>query len=455
MRFLKVEPYGTSKLFFLSSAVWFVIGTSFGLIDAIHLTAPELLGNIPWLVFGRIRPMHTNAVIFGFVGSGLLGAALYLVPALLRTPLYSERLGKASLWVWNLSIIAGSVTLSLGYSQGREYAEWVWPVDIGILLAFALIFCNLLATAARREEKILYVSVWYVFASLVFTFFIYFFGNAVWNPGTGAIVGMPDAILAWFYGHGVVGLFLTPLAIAIAYYVVPIACRSPLYSHTLSLIGFWTLLMIYTHIGTHHLLQTPVPTWLKVLAVSGSIAMLIPVMTVLVNLWLTMRGRLGYLHADMGGRFVMAGLVWYILTCIQGPLQALPTVQKVTHLNNWVIAHSHLGVLGFSGTIAMGGLFFILPRLTGKPIYSVRLADVQYWLVLLGMSGFFTVLTAAGLIQGNGWLNGETVYRLLPEIHVYMVLRASIGLLLWSGAILGLYNVAMTIYARRSPRSVQ
>jgi cytochrome c oxidase cbb3-type subunit I len=447
--FLKDEPYGTTKLFFLSSAVWFVMGTSFGLIDATHMASPELLGNIPWIVFGRIRPIHTGVVIFGFVGSALLGAALYMVPALLRTRLYSERLGKLSLWVWNVSIIAGSVTLSLGHSQGREYAEWIWPVDIGILLAFALMFLNLMLTAVHREEKILYVSVWYVFGALVFSFFIYFFGNAVWNPRTGAIVGLPDAILAWFYGHGVVGLFLTPLAIAIAYYVVPIVCRAPLYSHTLSLVGFWTLLMIYTHIGTHHLLQTPVPTWLKVMAISGSLGMIIPVMTVLINLWLTMRGRLGYIHADLGGKFVMAGLVWYILTCIQGPLQALPSVQKVTHLNNWVIAHAHLGVLGFSGTIALGGLYFILPRATGKPIYNKRLADVQYWLVLLGMAGFFTVLTAAGLIQGNGWLNGETVYRILPQTHVYMVLRASIGVLLWSGAVIGLYNIIMSI--RRTP----
>jgi len=172
-------------------------------------------------------------------------------------------------------------------------------------------------------------------------------------------------------------------------------------------------------------------------------------MTVLINLWLTMRGRLGYIHADLGGKFVMAGLIWYILTCIQGPLQALPTVQKVTHLNNWVIAHAHLGVLGFSGTIALGGLYFILPRATGKPIYNKRLADVQYWLVLLGMAGFFMVLTAAGLIQGNGWLNGETVYRILPQTHVYMVLRASIGVLLWSGAVIGLYNIIMSI--RRTP----
>ena len=256
---------------------------------------------------------------------------------------------------------------------------------------------------------------------------------------------MPDAILAWFYGHGVVGLFLTPLAVAIAYYTVPIVARSPLYSHTLSLVGFWTILTIYTHIGTHHLLQTPVPTWLKVVAVSGSLMMLIPVMTVLVNLWLTMRGRLGYFHADIGGRFVMAGLVWYVITCIQGPLQALPVIQRVTHLNNWVVAHAHLGVLGFSGTIALGGMYFILPRITGKPIYSYRLADVQYWFVLLGMASFFGILTAAGLIQGNGWLNGETVYRILPEIHVYMVLRLATGLLIVAGAFIGFYNVCRSI----------
>lgn len=443
---MKEETHSTVKAFFLSSAIWFVVGTLAGLINATHMAAPDFLGNISWLVFGRLRPMHTNLVIFGFIGSALLGAAQYVVPALLQTPLWSERLGKTSLGIWNLSIVAGTVTLSLGYSQGREYAEWIWPVDVSVLLAFALVFYNLLQTAIRREEKLLYVSNWYIFAALIFTFFIYFFGNALWNPATGAITGMPDAILAWFYGHGVVGLFLTPLAIGIAYYIIPIVSRSPLYSHTLSLVGFWSILTIYTHIGTHHLLQTPVPTWLKVLAITGSIAMLAPVMTVLVNLWLTMRGRLGYIHSDIGGKFVFAGLVWYILTCLQGPLQALPVIQRVTHLNNWVIAHAHMGVLGFSGTIALGGLYFILPRITNRPIYSSRLADIQYWLVLLGMAGFFGVLTAAGLIQGNSWLNGETVYRVLPAIHSYMVWRLGIGVLLFGGAVIGLYNVYRSIY---------
>jgi len=439
------ETWATVRGFFLTSAVWFVVGTLAGFIDATHMAAPDLLGNISWLVFGRLRPMHTNIVIFGFVGSALLGAAHYVVSTLLQTPLYCERLGKISIGIWNLAIIAGTVTLALGYSQGREYAEWIWPVDVAVLLAFALIFYNLLQTAIRRQEKLLYVSNWYIFAALIFTFFIYSFGNAVWNPATGAITGMPDAILAWFYGHGVVGLFLTPLAVGVAYYIIPIVSRSPLYSHTLSLAGFWTILMIYTHIGTHHLLQTPAPTWLKVLAITGSIAMLAPVLTVLVNLWLTMRGRLGYIHSEIGGKFVFAGLVWYTLTCLQGPLQSLPVIQRVTHLNNWVIAHAHMGVLGFSGTIALGGIYFILPRVTGRPLHSTRLADIQYWLVLFGMAGFFGVLTAAGLIQGNSWLNGETVYRVLPAIHPYMVLRAGIGVLLLGGAVIGLYNISRSI----------
>jgi len=455
VRFLKVEENGTAKLFFLSSAVWFVIGTLEGLTCATDMVAPDLLGGISWLVFGRVRPMHTTTMIFGFSGGALIGAAHYIMPSILRTSLWSERLGKAGLWVYNLSILLGSVTLAMGHSQGREYAEWIWPADIGILLALALVFFNMVQTAVRRQEKIMYVSTWYIFAGLLYTWFIYAIGNAVWDPSTGSVTGMSDAILAWYYGHGIVGLFLTPLAVAVAYYVVPRVARSPLYSHSLSLVGFWTILVIYTHIGTHHLLQTPVPTWLKVLAVSGSIAMLIPVATVLVNLWLTMRGRLGFFHEDIGGRFVMAGLLWYILTCTQGPIQALPMVQRVTHLNNWVIAHSHMGVFGFSATIALGGLYYILPRILGRPIYSARLADVQYWLLLIGMSGFFIVLTAGGLIQGNSWLNGETVYRTLPMLHIYLIVRAALGLLFVGGALMGLYNVCMSIMGAGSRGETQ
>jgi cbb3-type cytochrome c oxidase subunit I len=449
VQFLKDEPFGTTKGFFLSSAAWMVAGTLAGFIGAIELVAPDLLGNIPWIVFGRIRQVHTNLVMFAFVGSALLGAAYYLVPTLVRTPLYSERLGKLALWLWNTALFMGVITLSLGYTQNREYAELIWPLDIGVLIVFALMFYNLFETLKRRQENLLYVSVWYIFGALIFSFFTYFFGNAMWNPDTGSITGMPDAILAWFYGHNVLGFFFTPLAVAVAYYIIPIVSRAPLYSHTLSLIGFWSILVMYSHIGTHHLLQAPAPTWLKVIAVTGSVGMVIPVMTVLVNLWLTMRDRLSSVHEDIGGKFVFAGSVWYLLTCLQGPLQSLPYVQRLTHFTNWVIAHAHMGVFGFAGFTALGGIYFILPRITGRPLYSRRLADVQYWLVLIGITGFFVVLTIAGLIQGNGWLNGETVYKILPQIYVYMVLRVSLGVLIIGGAVIGLYNIYMSIYCRQ------
>jgi len=387
--------------------------------------------------------------MFGFVGTGLLGAAHYLVPALLRTPLHSERLGKLTLILWDIAIAVGVVTLSMGQTQNREYAEFIWPVDIGVLVVLALVFYNLFQTLRQRKEALLYVSVWYVFGGLIFTFFTYLFGNAIWNPDTGSISGIPDAILAWFYGHNILGFFFTPLAVAAAYYIIPIACRAPLYSHTLSLIGFWSILLLYSHIGTHHLIQAPAPTWLKVVAITGSVGMIVPVMTVLVNLWLTMKDRVGYLYSDIGGKFVLVGTVWYLLTCLQGPLQSLPYVQRLTHFTNWVIAHAHMGVFGFSGSIAFGAMYFILPRITGKPLYSKKLAEIQYWLFLVGMIGFFTVLTTAGLIQGNGWLNGETVYRILPQIHLYMILRASLGILLIGGAVLGVYNIAMSICALR------
>lgn len=439
----------TVKAYFLTSAFWMLVGASAGFVGAVELVAPDLLGNIPWIVFGRVRQIHTNLVMFGFVGSALIGGAHYLVPTLLRTVLYSERIGKITVLLWNLAMVAGIATLSLGYTQNREYAELIWPIDIGVLLVLSLIFYNFFQTLKRRQENLLYVSVWYVFGAVIFTFFSYFFGNAVWNPDTGSITGIPDAVLAWFYGHNILGFFFTPLAVALAYYIIPIVSRAPLYSHTLSLIGFWSILLFYSHIGTHHLLQAPAPTWLKVVAITGSVGMLIPVMTVLINLWFTMRGRLGNIHSEIGGKFVFAGTVLYLVTCLQGPLQSLPYVQRLTHFTNWVIAHAHLGVLGFSGMIALGGIYFILPRITGKPLYSPRLADIQYWLVLLGVTGFMIILTIAGLIQGHGWLNGETVYRLLPQIYLYMVVRALFGIFIVGGAGIGLFNIFMSLYAKK------
>jgi cytochrome c oxidase cbb3-type subunit 1/cytochrome c oxidase cbb3-type subunit I/II len=308
-------------------------------------------------------------------------------------------------------------------------------------------------TVKRRQEPLLYVSVWYVCAAVILTSVTYCIGNVIWQPNSGALVGIPDAIILWFYGHNIFGLLLTPLSIAVAYYVIPTAIRSPLYSHTLSLIGFWSLIVVYTHIGTHHLLQVPVPTWLKVIAIVDSIAMVIPVMVFLINIWYTAKGKLGEIHADIGAKFVFAGTIMYFFVSIQGSIMALPQVQRVTHFNNWVVGHAHIGVLGFAAMIALGGLYFIIPRITGRPLYSRLLADLQYWLILIGVVGFTVVLTTVGLIQGNAWLNGETVYRVLPEIHLYYVLRASLGVLIFSSAIIGLYNIIRSLLPHPGARA--
>ena len=210
-----------------------VVGTFMGLLGATELMAPDLTENIGWIVFGRIRPVHINIVLFGFVTPGLLGAAFYYVPRLLRTEIYSEKLGVITVIAWNIALVAVVISLCMGYTQGREYAELIWPIDMMVVIAFALVFINLVMTVKSRQEPVLYVSVWYVLAGVILTATTYSLGNVIWRPNSGALVGIPDAILLWFYGHNVFGLLLTPLAAGVTYYVIPRVCRAPLYSHTL------------------------------------------------------------------------------------------------------------------------------------------------------------------------------------------------------------------------------
>jgi len=443
-----IRRYPTSMGFCITSFFWMGVATFMGLLGATELMAPDLLENVEWLVFGRVRPIHVNLVLFGFVTPGLLAAAFYYLPKLLQTDLFSEKLGLFTVFLWNLVLAAAVVSLMAGFTQGREYAELIWPVDIGIIALFVLVLFNMVMTIWRRKEPVLYVSVWYACAAVVLTGTTFSLGNVIWEPDTGALVGIPDAILLWFYGHNIFGLLLTPLSAGVAYYVIPRAVRAPLYSHTLSLLGFWSLIVIYTHIGTHHLLQVPVPTWLKVISIVDSVAMVIPVMAFLINIWYTAKGKLGEIHADIGAKFVFTGTIMYFFVSIQGSMMALPVVQRITHFNNWVVAHAHIGVLGFAGMIALGGMYYILPRISGKPLYSRLLADLQYWMVLIGMVGFTVVLTIVGLIQGNAWYNGETVYRVLPELQYYYVTRAMLGLLIFSSAVIGLYNAVRTLLSK-------
>ncbi len=431
--------------FLTAGAIWFVVGTLYGLVSAIHLLSPEFFNNIPWLVFGRVRPVHVNTVLFGFVANVLIGCGMYYVPALLQTHLWSERLGWASWFFWNLTVLSGPFTFSFGLTQGREYTEYLWIFDVSIMLGIILAIFNLIMTITIRKETLLYVSIWYFVGAFLWTAGVYPIGNVMWRPSTGALPGLLDSIFLWFYGHDIVGLLLTPLAVGAAYYVIPRVTRTPIYSYTISVFGFWSLVALYTHIGGHHILQAPIPNWLKTISVVDSAAMVVPVIPVIANIWLTARQRSGIVWNAPPGRWVMAGTVWYLITCIQGPVQSLPSLQRVTHFNNWNIGHAHIAVLGFSGFIALGALWHILPLAAKRKVYSAKLINLQFGLVMFGLVGFFAVLTIAGLIQGGGWYNAEMLYRVLPEIPVYMGLRALFGVSIITAAFIGLYNLIMTL----------
>ncbi len=443
------KPKSAAIAFIIAGAVWFIVGTFYGLFSAIHLMAPEFFNNIPALVFGRTRPIHVNTVLYGFVVSTFIGTGLYYMPALLKRNLWSEPLAWVSFFLWTLTVLSGPLTFSFGLSQGREYMEYLWIFDVSLVLAVITLAVNLVMTILRRVENNLYVSVWYFVSSFLWIGGSYFLGNVMWNPPSGALPGILDSIFLWFYGHVLPGLLLTPLAIGAAYFVVPRVTKTPLYSHTLSILGFWTLVTFYSHIGGHHLLQAPIPAWLKNISIVDSMLMFIPVLIVIVNLWMTWRGKEGKLMRDVAGKWVALGIFWYLIVGAQGSLQSLPMVQKITHFNNWVIGHAHIAILGFSGFIAIGTVWHVLPLITGRKLYSKRLADLQLIFIMIGLTGFFFVLTAAGLIQGESWYSGETVYRVLPQLNIYMALRAMFGLFIIAGAILNLYNILMTVMIRK------
>jgi cbb3-type cytochrome c oxidase subunit I len=440
------KPHSAALAFFITGSIWFIIGTLYGLFSAIHLVSPQMINNIAPLVFSRVRPAHVNTVLYGFVVTTLIGAGMYYTPVLLGRKLWSERLAWLGWLFWNISILSGPVSFGMGFSQGREYAEYLWVFDVFIMIALLLILFNLIMTVIHRNEPMLYISVWYFVATFLWTSGSYFIGNVMWHPLTGAMSGLIDSILLWFWGHNLPGLLLTPLAVGLAYYIIPRIIKQPLNSHFLSLIGFWTLVVFYSHIGGHHILMAPIPNWLKVVSVIDSVAMVIPVATVLFNWWITSRGYLGTLLADPAGKFVLIGSVWYLFTCIQGPVQSIPLLQRVTHFNNWTIGHSHMAVLGFAGYIALGGLWHILPYIVKRHLYSQNLVNLQFGFVTIGLTGFVIVLTIAGLIQGSSWNNGEVVYRVLSQLPPYMICRLSLGIFIIASSIIGFYNLIMTIY---------
>jgi len=408
---------------------------------------PDFLSGYAWLQFGRLRPVHVTLAAFGWLSMVQVAMAYYAVPRLAKRELYSERLARLSVLLWNLFILLAAATLLAGMTQGREYAELVYPLDLLFLLLLGVVAYNLVRTVlARREEK-LYVSLWYFLAALVWMPVVYFVGNAMWAGG--ALYGVNDAIVNWFYGHNILGLWFTPLGVGAAYYLLPKLVRKPLYSHRLSLLGFWTLGLFYPWVGTHHLIFGPVPVWAQTVAIAASVAMLLPVLAVTVNFWKTIEGRWHLLsQAEQGRRFAQSdctalkflvlGGVWYLLTCLQGPFQALRAVQPYVHFTNWVVAHAHLALLGAFSFWGFACIYYVMPRLTGKEL-SPRLARAHFYLLTLGLSGFVASLTIAGLIQGSSWQAGVAFVKVVAALKPYLIVRLASAALMVASVYLFLY----------------
>ncbi|MGH9507427.1 MAG: cbb3-type cytochrome c oxidase subunit I [Terriglobales bacterium] len=452
-KFIDSSPGSTARRFLISGAWWFVGGGVVGLTAATELVAPDLIG-ARVLIFPRIRPVHVNTMVFGFLSMMLIGGILYAVCRLSRAQLYSETMGNVAMWIWNFAVLAGFLTIPAGFTTSHEYGEYVFPISVALMVAVIMLAINMFKTLARRTEQLLYVTNWYAIGAFTATMLVFFFGKVLWHPKTSALTGMNDAEWAWFYGHNIFGTWITPLALGLSYFWIPREADNPLYSHAISLLGFWPYFAFYLQVGTHHLIEAPAQPWLKLIAEVNSVGLLIPVYAFLTNQWMTLRGRWWKVPDSIVLKFIFAGTVMYFFTSTEGTIEALPSFQRIAHFTNVTVGHAHLGLLGFSGFIACGAGYGVLREMYGE-IWSERLAQLQYWLMLIGILGFTFVLTSVGLLQGLAWRNGETVYRVLPEIFSYYVERGVLGCFILTGAAIQVYNFLKTVYMHRQRQEAE
>jgi cytochrome c oxidase cbb3-type subunit I/II len=437
-----------TKIWFYFSMLWFPIFATFGLIMAIKFFVPTFLADSAWLTFGRIRPAHVNGLLFGFLSSGLIGVMYYVVPRLSNACLYKPNVGKLTAVLWNVGVIAGVLMILLGNTQAREYAEMPWIIDVVIMIALILIGYNMLGTIMKRREHKLYVSLWF-YAGIVLWFpIVYFIGNVIWRPPSGALFGLTDAVVNWFYGHNVLGLWFTPFAIALWYFFIPKLTKRALYSVTLSYISFFALAFFYTGVGGHHILQTPIPEWLKTIAVTTSGLMMFSVLTFATNIGMTIRGAWHKIFSNVPLRFMVFGFINYIFVSIQGTFQAFREMNLYLHFSQWPVMHSHLSLYASMGIAIMGAMFWLVPRITGKKLYSKKLMDVTWWITFMGFIVFMAGMMLAGLVANSGWYSHMTIAQVLPFLEPYFILRAAGGGIVVVSAFLFAIDIIATFLSK-------
>lgn len=412
----------TAVLTWLSSSVfWLLLGSFFGLASSIKMHLPEFLTASEFLTFGRIRPVHLNAVTYGWASMAGIGVALFLIPRLFKTPLVGGKYAVIGGFIWNIGLVLGLSAITLGLSDGEEWLEFPWQIDILFVVGGALCAVPLLLTAANRKVEHLYVTSWYLMAALVWFPFLFLIANLPF-----AFPGASGATVNWWFAHNVLGLWVTPIGIGIAYYMIPKILGKPIISYQLSLIGFWSLALFYSQVGIHHLIGGPIPTWLVTLSIVHSVMMSIPVITVAINHHGTMMGNFRRLKDSPTLRFVWIGALMYTVASLQGSMEALRSINVITHFTHYTVAHAHLGMYAFLSFILFGAVYFIMPRLTNWEWPWRRLISLHFWLVSIGILIYVVSLTVAGWKQGVALLDAampfmDIVKMTLPALQARTV----------------------------------
>lgn len=443
------------KGFLTWSIVWGLVAVLVGVLASLQLVWPQL--NLPpYLTYGRLRPIHTNAGIFGWGIGSFMAMFFYMTQRLTKTRLWSPGLARFQLYLFNVVIALAAVTLAMGMNRSKEYAELEWPVAILVVVLWVVFSVNIIMTIVKRKEKQMYISLWYIMAALVGVAILYLVNNVgipvSLTKSYSAFAGTNDANVQWWYGHNAVAMVLTAPPLALFYYFLPKSTGVPIYSHRMGVIAFWSLIFMYLWTGAHHLLWTPVPDWVQTLAMAFSIMLIAPSWASVFNGYFSMNGQWHQMRDNYLVKFLIFGITFYALQTLQGPSQAVRTFSAFIHYTDWVPGHVHNGALGFVSLVLFASIYYLIPRLYGRELYSIKLANLHFWLAVIGQLIISISLWIAGVQQATMWHatnpDGSLHYTFmesLVEMYPYWHARAAGGIIYFVSVLVFIYNMVKTV----------
>jgi cytochrome c oxidase cbb3-type subunit 1 len=441
--------------FALTSVFWLIVGLLVGLWVAAEMIFPAL-NLAPWLAFGRLRVVHTNGLIYGFAIPGIIACSYYMLEKLTRSPLAFPGLARFQLWLFNVAIVLAALSLFAGMNTSKEYSELEWPLDVVVVILWVTFAVNVMGTLVRRREKQMYVSLWFIIACVVTVAVVYILNNLAvpvsWNKSYSVYAGVNDANVQWWFGHNAVASVFTFPILAMFYYFLPKSTGVPIYSHRLSIIAFWSLVFGYLWTGAHHLMLTPLPEWIQTVALAFSMFLIAPSWGSVVNGYYTMGGHWGQVKSNYLTKFFLLGITFYGLQTVQGPTQGLRVVSQLIHFTDWVPGHVHMGTMGWVTMVVTASIYYAIPKIYNTEIYSEKIANTHFWLVLVGQLVFSVTMWITGIQQGAMWKaatpEGTLTYTFvegLAKNYPYWQMRTAAGLVFTVGMLFFIYNVAMTM----------